>query len=196
SSFVVRPASRAALRESPTPLVFVSAGEWDPDTRTGMTEWASMFPEKGFTCIQTDLTMPESPPADSAALMHHFETQLRSDIRLAMSAFPPVIFARASACLIAQAYISSNPASGLFLVSPPPTNAAVSERGLLPTPLEEFDFEPRFPIAVMAPPAEMDVLARDSRLAADAGVDRLAVHSVDGQEAFAAAETWLDELGI
>jgi len=196
SSFIIRPASRAALRESPTPLVFISAGEWDPDTRTGMTEWASMFPEKGFTCIQTDLTMPESPAEDSEALMHHFETQLRSNIRLTMSAFPPVIFARASAGLIAQTYISSNPASGLFLVSPPPTNAAVHEKGLLPTPLKEFDFEPRFPIAVMASSAEMDVLQRESRLATDEGVDRLTVQSVDGQEAFVKADTWLDELGI
>lgn len=42
-----------------------------------MREWASMFPEKGFTCIETDLTMPESPASDSEALMHHFEDRER-----------------------------------------------------------------------------------------------------------------------
>lgn len=36
-----------------------------------------MFPEKGFTCIETDLTMPESPASDSGALMHHFEDRER-----------------------------------------------------------------------------------------------------------------------
>lgn len=55
-------------------LLLVLTAGW----RGSMTEWASMFPEKGFTCIQTDLTMPESPPADSAALMHHFETRERT----------------------------------------------------------------------------------------------------------------------
>lgn len=34
-----------------------------------------MFPEKGFTCIETDLTMPEETVTDSDALMQHFESR-------------------------------------------------------------------------------------------------------------------------
>lgn len=111
-----------------------------------------------------------------------------------MTAFPPVIFARSSACLIAQTYISSNPATALFLISPPPTND--NTKGRLPTRLKEFDFEPKFPIAVMASPTEMNVLTRESRLAKDEGVDKFTVENTEGQDAFVRAETWLDELGI
>ena len=39
-------------------------------------DFASMFPEKGFTCMQSDLSMPESIVADSEALMHHFESRM------------------------------------------------------------------------------------------------------------------------
>lgn len=176
-----------------------------------MNVFASMFPEKGFTCIQTDLTMPSSPAVDSEALMHHFESrkhssasklaahtihiniELSKDIRLAAIPFPPVLFARASACIIAQTYISSNPATGLFLISPPPTNTAA--KGPLPTVLKEFDFEAKFPIAVMASSKDMDIL-KESRLGSDIGVDKIEVAKVDGQEAFVAIEQWLDELGI
>lgn len=54
-----------------------------------------------------------------------------------------------------QAYTGSNSATGLT-----PTNASAKEQ-LLPTPLKEFDYEPRFPIAVMAPPVDMDIFKRE-----------------------------------
>jgi hypothetical protein len=104
-----------------------------------------------------------------------------------------VIFARSSASLIAQTYISSNPASGLFLISPPPSNSV--SKIILPTPLKEYDFEPKFPMAVMASRQEME-LYKESRLGRDPGVDKIEVENVEGQEAFVAIEQWLDELGI
>lgn len=179
-----------------------------------MTAFASMFPEKGFTCIETDLTMPDNAVTDSAALMHHFESrsrlsyccsvvwltlpssELASDIRLAAIPFPPVIFARGSASLVAQTYISSNPASGLFLISPPVSNAEPDVKASLPTPLKEFDFEPKFPIAIMAKPKEMQAIKAKSRLGQDPGVDRIEVDDVEGQKAFVAIDQWLDELGV
>lgn len=138
--------------------------------------------------------MPEGIAADSKVLMHHFTSQLSSGIRLAAIPFPPVIFARSSACLIAQTYISSNTASGLFLISPPPSNSA--SKAFLPTPLQEFDFEPKFPIAIMASQQEMSVFKKGSRLGRDLGVDRIEIENAEGQKAFVAIEQWLDELGI
>ena len=121
-------------------------------------------------------------------------SELSSVIRLATIPFPPVIFARGFASLIAQFYISSNPASGLFLISPPSSNSA--SKGLLPTPLKEFDFEPKFPISIMATRKDMDVLRTESRLGGDLGVDKIEVENLEGQEALMAIENWLDELGI
>jgi hypothetical protein len=118
---------------------------------------------------------------------------LSSAIRLAAISFPPVIFARSSACLISQTYISSNPASGLFLISPPPSNSA--SLGHLPTPLKEFDFEPKFPMAIMASLQELDML-KESRLGRDSGIDQIEMENKEGHEAFTAIEQWLHELGI
>jgi hypothetical protein len=175
-----------------------------------MTAFASMFPEKGFTCLECDLSMPDNSVANSETLMHHFESrrwsiyiyfacltylpELSSDISLAGIPFPPVIFARSSASLIAQTYVSSNPASGLFLISPPSSNLVL--KGLLPTPLREFDFEPKFPIAIMASRQEMDLLKEESRLGRDPEIDKIEVENVEGHEAFLAIRHWLDELGI
>jgi hypothetical protein len=41
-----------------------------------ITDFASMFPEKGFTCMESDLSMPEGIVTDSEALMHHFESRM------------------------------------------------------------------------------------------------------------------------
>lgn len=177
-----------------------------------MTAFASWFPEKGFTCIESDLSMQKDSFQNSDDLMRHFESrmlflyllvaqlptsfisELSNVIRLAAIPFPPVIFARKSASLIAQTYISSNPASGLFLISPPPSNSV--SKTLLPTPLQEFDFEPKFPIAIMASREEMNVLKTESRLGADLGVDKIEVDNLEGHDVLVAIEQWLDELGI
>lgn len=39
-----------------------------------MTYFSSMLAEKGFTCLQTDLTLPDDPVSDSTALIRHFES--------------------------------------------------------------------------------------------------------------------------
>lgn len=110
--------------------------------------------------------------------------------------FPPVIFARSSACLIAETYISSHPASGMALISPPDTNAALQELGRLPTELSEFDYEPNFPIAVIATPDNLEHLQQHNRLSQHPSVDKLAVMDLEGQEALTKIELWLDEIGI
>ena len=70
--------------------------------------------------------------------------ELMSIIRLSTLPFPPVIVARGCTCLIAQTYISSNPASGLVLISPPVSNRELFGT-MLPTQLiMSLNFQSRF----------------------------------------------------
>lgn len=123
------------------------------------------------------------------------DLELKHNIRICSIPFAPVIFARSAGALIAQTYISSNPASGLFLISPPSSNEAVSQT-LLPTPLTEFDYEPKFPLAIMGTSKEMETFKRESRLGKDEGVDIITVNDLEGQEAFVKMEQWLDDMGV
>lgn len=120
-----------------------------------------------------------------------------STVRLSNIPFPPVIFARASACLIAQTYISSNPASGMVLISPPISNKDL-ETAELPTPLEEFNYEPNFPIAVIATPKHAERLRKSNRICQSKNVDIIVDESLNRSDLqlYAQVEKWLDKLGI
>ena len=119
---------------------------------------------------------------------------LRDEIRLSIMPFPPIIFARSLSCLIAQTYISSHPASGLFLISPPLSNASVSEA--LPSKLPEFNFESKFPIAIMATEKEMKLIRDHHRFGNDPEVDTISVADLESVYALAAIEEWLDLVGV
>ncbi|KAH7921792.1 hypothetical protein BV22DRAFT_1018635 [Leucogyrophana mollusca] len=194
SSFVVKQPPRGAPREVPTPLVFCSAGAWEPEARQGLAIYTSMFVEKGFTCIESDFVLPPKT-LDSQELMDHFAGELKSSIRSSGIPFPPVIFARGFASLIAQTYVSSNPAHGLFLISPPINNASVP-RYVLPSELPEFDFELKFPLAVMAQPTHLNLLKANSRLGQSDYVDLLEANDLETPEATQKMMQWVDELGI
>ena len=121
-----------------------------------------------------------------------------------MIPFAPVIFARGPGAIIAQTYISSHPASGLLLISPPVSNdnlRSTSEaqgHTLLPTALPEFNFEPKFPCAILCTQQESSELS-NGRLWEDDNVDKLVTrdeHTIDGQEGFVKVEQWLDEVGV
>ncbi|KAL6302659.1 hypothetical protein BKA93DRAFT_736241 [Sparassis latifolia] len=199
TSYLLRSPPSSAPREVPTPLVFVSASRWDAASSSGMTEFASMLAERGFTCLEVDLAPPKDRQSNADTLMHYFETGecLSSHIRLCAIPFPPVIFARSFGSLIAQTYISSYPASGLLLISPPVSNEAVPS-ALLPSSLREFDFEPKFPCGILYAQGEMKRLEHN-RLWGDPNVDRLMVKdtgAIDGREGQAKIEQWLDEIGV
>lgn len=81
------------------------------------------------------------------------------------------------------------------MISPPTSNGAV-RAPLLPTALEEFNYEPRFPLAILDSPEGMELQKRENRLARDGGVDLITAHELDGQDAFVKIEQWLDEIGI
>ncbi|KAG1826122.1 uncharacterized protein BJ212DRAFT_1260035 [Suillus subaureus] len=194
STFTVRNPSEHAPREVPTPLVLCSASHWDLGTRNNIPQsFASMLAEKGHTCIEVDF----GPPGESEKSAYYIlsASELKVNLHLSGSAFPPVIFARGFASLIAQTYVSSHPAQGLFLISPPLSNASLFP-SVLPTPLGEFDYELEFPVAVMARPTEMDQLRKYSRLGQNELVDLIERDNLEGHDAFMRIEQWLDELGI
>ncbi|KAE9410926.1 hypothetical protein BT96DRAFT_969194 [Gymnopus androsaceus JB14] len=155
-----------------------------------------MYSEKGYTCLDTDLSL--SSDANSANIMQRLESdsELRDVVRASFNPFPPVFFARGAACLITQTYISSNPASGLVLISPPASNISLPKSHLF-SALPEFNFEPTFPVAVVDTPEGMaNLQAQNNRLANDSRVDRIVVNDVEGQDAFVKIEEWMDEIGI
>ncbi|KAK7465711.1 hypothetical protein VKT23_005682 [Stygiomarasmius scandens] len=196
SSHIIRNPSDSAPRIVPTPLTFVSATNWDHSAhRKGLSILAELYTAKGYTCLDVDLSLSPDATSTSPKLMEYFESELDSIVRMSFIPFPPVIIARGVACLITQTYISSHPASGLVLISPPPCNTMIP-RNLLPTPLPEFDFEPKFPICVVATEEDMQILQRHNRLVKDQAADVIIVKNVDGQEAFTKIEQWLDEIGI
>lgn len=155
---------------------------------------SSMLSEKGFTCLEIDLVYPKK--SESAELMTHFEDELRQHIRLSSLIFPPVIFSRSLGSLIAQTYVSSNPAAGMVLIDPPATTAFCQKVGALPTPLKEFDYEPHFPIAVVNAPIQMRKFQEQSRFGASEDIDWLVVESLENGGMVATVEQWLDEVGV
>ncbi|KAJ7462698.1 hypothetical protein B0H11DRAFT_2053882 [Mycena galericulata] len=196
SSYWIRTPPSSAPRQVPTPLLFVSAKTWDADSLNGVSALINEFSVKGFTCLHCDLSLPAEPSVriDSVKIMSHFVSTLEG--HLIHIAFPPVIFARSSASLIAQAYISFNPATAMILTGNiPGTNADLPE-SLLPTPLEEFNFEPKFPIALVITPREMRRLRKTNRLAQDPAVDLITTEDLASLDAFSKIEGWLDDLGI
>ncbi|PPR03157.1 hypothetical protein CVT26_008008 [Gymnopilus dilepis] len=133
--------------------------------------------------------------ANSSRMMENYEKDLQKIVRSSSIPFPPVIFARGAACLIAETYISSNPASGLVLISPPISNADLVGT-MLPTGLKEFDYEVGFPIAVVDTFERMALLRQRNRVCRSEAVDILRVKTLTDEETFVAVERWLDQLGI
>ncbi|TFY50509.1 hypothetical protein EVG20_g11475, partial [Dentipellis fragilis] len=169
--------------------------------RVSLSAISSIFVENGYTCMDIDLSFP---PKDtnmrqtSQSLMKHFENELASHLRFATisaSPFPPVIISRSAGALITQTYISSNPATGLVLISPPAANTTLNST-LLPTHLDEFDYEPRFPVALVDVCERLRMLAKTSRLGRDEEVDKLAVETFGVQAVYTKIALWLDDIGV
>ncbi|KDN51863.1 hypothetical protein RSAG8_00414, partial [Rhizoctonia solani AG-8 WAC10335] len=130
TKYMLRNPSPSAPREVPRPLVILSAEQWDANSSDGMQDFAAMYAERGYTTLEVDLAPP--PSVDQAnktseALIEYLTKDLASHVRLAAIPFPPVIIARAGACIVAQSYIESNPAYALALIEPPISNSTRSE---------------------------------------------------------------------
>lgn len=78
-------------------------------------------------------------------------SELVKEIRQSSSPFPPLLCAYGLNTLVAQTYVSSHPLSGLILVEPPLTvRAAAKSIPTLPLKdVEEFSYEPFFPVAIL-----------------------------------------------
>lgn len=179
-----------AARESPTPLVLlrtpgitwpgvVTASE---DTADGGPEdvwasWADMFAQRGYTTVEVDISAVEDVPdgdGDITGVIKAASSALNDQIRLLAIPFAPVVIASGPGCLVAQAYVSDHPASGLVLVSPPPDEDPRGRRekkGEWKWP--KFGYEPRFPICIVAPQGGMDaVMSTRVGKASEEGVRR------------------------
>ncbi|CAE6436486.1 unnamed protein product [Rhizoctonia solani] len=199
TKYMLRNPSPSAPREVPRPLVILSAEQWDANSKDGMQDFAAMYAERGYTTLEIDLAPP--PPGDQCSLGIHrlarlmIYTDLASHVRLAAIPFPPVIIARAGACIIAQSYVESNPAYALALIEPPVSNSSCVPN-LLPTPIKEFAFEPRFPIAMVSASNKI----REHRIVREGEregwVDILEVNDLKGSGALIDIEKWMDSIGV
>lgn len=131
-----------------------------------------MFAEKGYTAIEIDIQPPPYSPQPFAMMVG----ALATEIRLLAIPFPPVIVAEGVGCLLTQSYIGDNPASGLVMVNPPPDAdpRKVNEAGGASWEWPVFNYEPHFPILVIAEKANLATLQSTNRVvkAAEAGVGR------------------------
>src|ERR1700733_10815050 len=105
-------------------------------------------------------------------------------------------FARSGGTLIAQTYVSSNPASGLVLICPPTSTSSQTATRLLPSPLREFDYEPRFPLLIVDTPTGMKEQAAANRLIKNENVDTISTQNLDDMESLIAIEKWMDSVGV
>ncbi|GAA5983171.1 hypothetical protein JCM11641_006834 [Rhodosporidiobolus odoratus] len=149
----IRVAPPSGDRHLALPLAFLSlASPEKPDNP--WDAWTSQAATRGYSSlvIQLDPTDLASKAEGSDSLLAGLEIEL---VRLLQdpahsSPFPPLLFAHSSASLLAETYVSSNPLSGLCLVSP---LSALQAHAKLPklfkSPLAEFNYEPGFPIAVV-----------------------------------------------
>ena len=148
------PASSSAEREAPTPLLFLSAA---PD-RQSWSRWTSYFSEKGWESVVVELDPQEAKT--SGAVLAAYEEDLVQTLRKAPGGmpFPPSLISRGwLGGLVAQTYASSHPLSALLLVDPAITSSRAQKQhpDVLPTELDEPDFEATFPVRIAWSQAEM-----------------------------------------
>jgi hypothetical protein len=181
--WLVHDAWSGAARECPTPLVLLRTprltyGGADAAEAESFRSWADMFASRGYTAVEVDVSV--DPNAESASTegdgpsfpepIKSAKTALNAQLRLLNIPFAPVVIASGPAGLVAQAYVSDHPASGLVLVDPP---ADEDPRDKAAWAWPKFNYEPRFPI-LLVPTEEAASAAKGSRVgaAAEDGVGR------------------------
>ncbi|KPV75407.1 uncharacterized protein RHOBADRAFT_43913 [Rhodotorula graminis WP1] len=206
STVRVVPPSPAAPRHLALPLAFVSVSGWDKLHLDAWRPWIDRFAERGYSSILLDIdpAVVDTEPT-SASRLDRLEQELVSLLRdpAASSPFPPLLFASGPSALVAETYVSSHPLSGLCLVSP--LSAASAHPHLpraFPTTLDDFNYEPGFPIAVVAPQGSA---AGDHRLVDEFGPqegedeDDAIVRRIVGERDTQGWETvmeWMDSNGL
>lgn len=225
SSVIVRPPSSSAPRESPVPLVFVSAKGWyGKETKVGIQTCAAMLREQGFTTldIELDITIPARKTIlSSKEILGLYAKELNWQIR-ACNIWPPVVVARSTSTLIAQAYIESYPATGMALIGaqtlmPTPIHPPAALKKPYGTSLSfpdnatnlfippQFTYEPHFPILLVETKKynigkmpQNGAMQRESYLALEVGVEIIKEEKEDGhdREMYEKVSTWLQNIGV
>ncbi|GAA5928776.1 uncharacterized protein JCM15063_003964 [Sporobolomyces koalae] len=137
------------------PLCFVSVRGWDASDSAGWHDWIERFSSKGYSSLVLDLD-PQAATAQaktSKSVLSALEQELVSLLRdpATSSPFPPLVFASSTASILAETYVSSHPLSGLVLDQPVPAPLARTRiPRAFPTDVDEFDYEPFFPVAVIS----------------------------------------------
>ncbi|EGG12158.1 uncharacterized protein MELLADRAFT_102117 [Melampsora larici-populina 98AG31] len=156
--------------------------------------WVHRFNQQGYSTVT--IYLPSQISNETPIDTHHL-SKLERDLQIQLSGqatsfFPPLLFSKGRLeCLLAQTYVSSNPLSGLVLISPPTEDSA------------SFDFEPRFPTLIMSTASQTSQsLAPDHRLLKDYPdeVDHLEIVGGDSnmtdQTAFEKVKEWMDNNGL
>ncbi|KAL8280206.1 hypothetical protein RQP46_007320 [Phenoliferia psychrophenolica] len=175
-SAFVRPKSTATIvnavrdvRQLALPLAFVSVKGWEEDGIAGWMKWAKQASKAGYTSVLVEIDPADAATrteagSSSSALLAELSAELSSILSSPESGtpFPPLLLSASLSSLLAQTYVSSHPLSALLLHSPaPPAPAHELHPKVFPTPLEEFTFEPNFPVAIARDPGDPE---RGSRL--------------------------------
>ncbi|BGP39835.1 hypothetical protein JCM10450v2_003805 [Rhodotorula kratochvilovae] len=155
STVRVVPPSSSSSRHLALPLAFVSLSGWDKHDLAAWQPWVDRFADRGYSSLLLDIDPAKAnTQATSEERLAVLEQELVSLLRdpAASSPFPPLLFASSASSLLAETYVSSHPLSGLCLVSPfAAASAHTALPSAFPTQLKEFNYEPGFPIAVVAP---------------------------------------------
>lgn len=114
----------------------------------------------------------------------------------AAASFPPLLIASHLSTIPAQTYVSSHPLSALLLHSPvPPPTAHEQYPDQFPTEVEQFTFEPHFPVACMHIDGSKGM--QDERLVRE--FDEEDVARLKGgldDKGWKKAMEWMDECGL
>lgn len=148
-----------APRQVPTPILFLAAQAFQEGAQAKhlYAAFIKHFSAQGYESIVIDLDPEEvKGKTTSKDILDAYEKDMSSLLRTA-SPFPPVLFTGYLSSLIAEQYASSHPLSSLLLLDPPLSSARAhkAHQALLPTPFEEYNFEPRFPCRVIWSAREM-----------------------------------------
>ncbi|PWN51413.1 hypothetical protein IE53DRAFT_368078 [Violaceomyces palustris] len=177
------------VREVPTPVLFLSSQKWTGQADTQrLLDFASRLSKNGYESIllELDPDLDLASVKDSAELMQIFEDDIRKTLKESPNGlpFPPILISSGPEALIAQTYASSNPLTALQLIDPPISNKRLHGDAprLLPTPLNEFDFEIKFPVRVVW-------TAQEIQRQAEAAVPWYEVHRIEYEREEEAGES-------
>ncbi|KAM0749211.1 hypothetical protein T439DRAFT_326955 [Meredithblackwellia eburnea MCA 4105] len=197
---ITRPA--CDTRQMAQPIAFLSVKGWDKDGIESWGKWASLFAKAGYeSClVEVDPKEAKESSCSSKELLEKLEAELSSLLQnpSSPSPFPPLLISSHLSSLLSQTYVSSHPLSGLLLLSPTPVSALHSSHSsIFPTEVEEFNYEPTFPLGLILEDGEK-LCERWEELKDE---DEVRVAWVDegdakGKKGFQKCVKWMDQVGL